>query len=198
MYGLYFYGGIFTGIFEAAVIGAGLAMDAFAVSISDGLCLDKNKSMAKKIAAAFACALTFGLFQGIMPAMGFVLGKGFGSLLEKIDHYIALVLLCFIGLKMIFQAAPQQEKVEISLKILLVQGLATSLDAFAAGISFGAISENIVLICGIICLVTFILSLVGFFLGGKFSRIISDNAQIFGGIILVLMGVKVFVQHIFM
>lgn len=182
---------------ELLLLAIGLSMDAFAVSVTNGLCM-------KKIGwkGALACGLCFGLFQGIMPTIGFALGKTFSSYITKIDHYIALVLLCFIGGKMLVDGIKNKdddEKSEINLTfgLLMVQGVATSIDALAVGVSFAALSVNIVSAAAFICATTFIFGFIGVFIGKKFGTILNNKAQILGGLILIGIGIKVFVEHMF-
>lgn len=156
----------------------------------------------KRMAAAAACGVCFGLFQGIMPTIGFALGKTFTRYITSIDHYIALILLSFIGGKMLidcFKKDNQEYETQFSLTsgLLLVQGVATSIDALAVGVSFAALSVNIVSAAAFICGVTFVFSFAGVFIGKKFGTVLNSKAQIFGGLILIGIGVKIFIEHMF-
>lgn len=182
---------------ELLLLAVGLSMDAFAVSVTNGLCLKKSGWK-----AAAACGVCFGLFQGIMPTIGFALGKTFTRYITSIDHYIALILLSFIGGKMLVDSFKNDDEscetqFSLTLGLLLVQGVATSIDALAVGVSFAALSVNIVSAAAFICGVTFIFSFAGVFIGKKFGTVLNSKAQIFGGLILIGIGVKIFIEHMF-
>lgn len=188
------------GLITVIAISLGLAMDAFAVSISNAMCY---KNMNQKWTLLTAGA--FGLFQGVMPVIGWLAGITFSKYIESIDHYIALVLLEFIGIKMIVEAVRELRHPEVcdatrslNLKMLGVQAVATSIDALAVGISFAAIHGglNIFTSAGIICGITFACSLIGILIGKKFGGLLGQKAEIFGGLILILIGVKIFLEHI--
>lgn len=155
------------------VIALGLSMDAFAVSISKDLAM---RAFRWKQALAIACC--FGLFQGIMPAIGYVVGLQFSQMIQNWDHWIAFALL-----------------VLISLKHLLTLCVATSIDALAVGVSFAFLSVDILLAVFIIGLITFVISFIGVksghFLGKKFK----SKAEIFGGLVLLVMAVKILHEH---
>ena len=187
------------GLTTVLILAIGLAMDAFAVSISNALCY---QNMNRKWALLTAGA--FGLFQGIMPVIGWLAGIAFTKYIESIDHYVALFLLGFIGVKMIVEAIKELRHPDVcdvtkrlNLKLLGLQAVATSIDALAVGISFAAIHGglNIFASAGIICSVTFLCSLIGVFIGKKFGGLLGQKAEIFGGLILVLIGVKIFLEH---
>lgn len=182
---------------ELLLLAIGLSMDAFAVSVTNGLC---NKKANWK--GAVACGLCFGIYQGLMPTIGFALGKTFESLITSIDHYIALILLGFIGGKMLIDGIKNDEEeadntINLTFSLLMVQGVATSIDALAVGVSFAALSVNIVSAALFICCTTFVFGFVGFFIGKRFGTILNNKAQILGGIILIAIGVKIFVEHMF-
>jgi len=188
-------GGIYTGIIELIIIGVSLSMDALAVSVSNALVCGRGGGRA---ARGLLCGIVFGLYQGVMPVIGYTLGARLGSVAERIDHYIALILLGAIGIKMIYEAAAGgngDDTERFSLALLTVQGFATSVDALAVGVSFAALSVNIVLSSGIICLITFIISTAGFFAAGKISSLSGKKAGVAGGIALISVGVKIFVSH---
>lgn len=187
------------GVMTVLILALGLSMDAFAVSISNAMCY---KNMNRKW--AFLTAGAFGLFQGIMPIIGWLAGITFTKYIESIDHYIALLLLGFIGIKMIVEAIRELRHPEacdatkcLNLKMLGVQAVATSIDALAVGISFAAIHGglNIFASAGIICGITFTCSLIGVLIGKKFGGMLGQKAEIFGGLILVLIGIKIFLEH---
>jgi putative Mn2+ efflux pump MntP len=177
-------------------IALGLSMDALAVSISNGMCNRESKSLVLKT------AFTFGAFQAAMPIAGYYAGRTFSGYIAFLDHWIALVLLGFIGGKMIVTAAielkhPEKCRIrtEITWGTLALQGIATSIDAFAVGISFAVLGANILAAAIFIGLVTFSLCLPGAFLGRKFGSGIQQRAEILGGAILVAIGVKIFLEH---
>ncbi len=197
-------------ILQVFLIGISLSMDAFAVSICDGMCyrdLNKKKGV--------AIALTFGVFQMAMPLIGFFVAYGLMqvidvSFIDKYDHWIAFALLLFIGVKMIVDAVremrKQCEQVEpkkFSVGELLIQGVATSIDALAVGISFIAMYEEGITevtiwgYTGMIGATTFIIALVGVFIGTRVSKLFERKtgvAQIIGGLILIAIGLKILIE----
>ena len=189
------------------LIAVSLAMDAFAVSITNGVTAH-NFSRQK----AVLTAVCFGAFQFIMPLMGWLLGTGAYSLISSFDHWIAFVLLGFIGGKMLFDTIreirhPEQETEGIVLngKIIIMQGIATSIDALAIGISFAALAMsvrfslltvNIWSSCLLIGAVAFVLSVTGGLLGKKIGGFFKNKAGIIGGVILILIGVKILLEHL--
>lgn len=182
---------------EVLLIGIGLSMDAFAVCATNGI-VYKNAN--KKW--GLMMALCFGLFQAAMPTIGYFLGSAFAEYIRAFDHIIALVLLGFIGGKMIFDAIKKDEDSErglmLTIPVLLLQGVATSIDALAVGISFAALENvNIVLSVTIIGITTFMLSLIAVVAGKKFGSLLNNKAQLIGGLILVGIGVKIFIEHTF-
>lgn len=182
---------------EVLLIGIGLSMDAFAVCATNGI-VYKNAN--KKW--GLMMALCFGLFQAAMPTIGYFLGSAFAQYIKAFDHIIALILLGFIGGKMIFDAIKRDEESErglmLTIPILLLQGVATSIDALAVGISFAALENvNIGLSVTIIGITTFVLSLIAVVAGKKFGSLLNNKAQLIGGLILVGIGVKIFIEHTF-
>lgn len=182
---------------ELILLAIGLSMDAFAVAVTNGMC-KKNIGLSK----AIYIALTFGLFQGAMPCIGYALGSSLSAYINKFDHWIALILLSFIGGKMIYDSFESKdecfdENCNLSFGQLMIQGVATSIDALAVGVSFAAMNVSIVISAPVICLVTFIISLVGVYIGLKSGAILNKKAQLVGGLILVGIGVKIFIQHMF-
>ena len=183
---------------EFLLLGVGLAMDAFAVSICKGLAMRKvNKKQAVVI------ALFFGGFQAIMPIVGWFLCKGFQNYIEAFDHWIAFALLAFIGMKMIIETLSEKEEdvvVEkmdppLDMKEMLMLAIATSIDALAVGISLAALDRPIVESATIIGVVTFIISIVGVYIGNFFGNRYKKRAELAGGLILVLIGVKILCEH---
>ena len=142
----------------------------------------------------------FGVFQAMMPLLGYLFGNLFAELVQALDHWIALVLLGYLGGKMLydgFKKGEEEEVKELSFKTLLVQGVATSIDAFAVGISFATLHVNIALAVCSIGVITFLLSTIGVFIGKKFGDLLNNKATILGGLILVGMGLKIFIEHMF-
>ncbi len=185
------------GIIELILIGIGLSMDAFAVSVTNGLCCKEIKK-----GKTFLIGLCFGGFQGLMPLIGYFLGRGFAKYITSFDHIIALILLGFIGGQMIFESLKKDDdecKTScLTPKMLFMQGIATSIDALAVGVSFAALDNvNIAFAASAICCITFAFSVAGVCIGKKFGTILNNKAQLVGGIILVGIGVKIFVEHMF-
>ena len=175
-------------IFELFLTACGLSMDAFAVSVTNGLCVKRGR-----IRGALMCGIIFGLFQGIMPILGFFLGSLFASFIEKWSGPISLLILGIIGINMFREGLAKDEETEpkkLTLWILLVQAVATSIDAFAVGVSFAANSANIWQSAPIIAVTTFVLSLIALFVGTKAGEKLGDKAEILGGIILIIIGIK--------
>jgi len=184
----------------AILLGVGLAMDAFAVSVTNGMCVSRLKAR-----HALADGLTFGLFQAVMPLIGFFLGMSFMKYIESIDHWIAFVLLGGIGINMIVGVLKKGEEEAcvanpFHIKNLLVQAVATSIDALAVGVGFSAqlsgCGEALYTV-GIIGICTFAISTAGVYIGKVFGGLLKDKAQIFGGAILIFIGAKILVEHLF-
>jgi len=178
------------------MIAVALSADAFAVSVCKGLCMRKLNYNQALLIAAF-----FGAFQGIMPIIGYYLGKSFEKYITEYDHWIAFVLLGFIGGKMIYEAIKNDEEKECSLeklkiKELFILAIATSIDALAVGITFAILAVNIWSSSGIIALTTFILSFIGVVIGNRFGAKYKRWAELAGGIILVLIGIKILLEHL--
>ena len=182
------------------VLALGLSMDAFAVSVSNSMCYP---SITK--AQSFWASLSFGLFQGIMPAIGFFGGLLFADFIMGIDHWVALVLLGFIGGKMLVEAVRELRspagcevsEQQYTAKTMLLQAVATSIDALAVGISFATLAVNIFAAASSIALITFVCCLLGSFLGRKAGELLGSWAQLAGGVILVGIGIKIFLEHMF-
>lgn len=180
---------------EILVLSLGLAMDATAVSMTDGL---SNRKI--KISKTLLIGFVFGFFQAMMPLLGFLFGNLFAELIESLDHWIALLLLGYLGGKMLYEGlkkGTEEEVKELNIKTLLVQGVATSIDAFAVGISFATLHVNIVLAVCLIGIITMVLSIIGVWIGKKFGDLLNNKATILGGLILVGMGIKIFIEHMF-
>lgn len=183
-------------LWELFIIAVGLSMDACAVSICKGLSVQK---VTFKHAAT--CGGYFGAFQALMPVIGFVLGVQFRSLITGIDHWIALVLLGLIGANMIREAlSGEEEEVNCSFcfRAMLPLAIATSIDALAVGVTFAAmdIGSKIVFAVIFIGVVTFLLSAIGVKIGNLFGMKFKSKAELFGGIVLVLMGIKIFLEDL--
>ncbi len=178
------------------IIAIGLSIDSFAVSVSNGF--SKHKL---KLEQNLLIALSFTTFQALMPLLGWLLGKSFADNIKAADHWIAFILLSFIGAKMIYESFQKDKNVNSSksLNILtvIVQSVATSIDALIIGISFAFIKVNITVSIIIIAVVTFIFSVSGFFIGKKFGKKYSKKAEIIGGIILILIGIKILIEHLY-
>ena len=190
-----------------------LAMDAFAVSVTKGMTL---KNLTKGI--AIKIALFFGVFQAVMPLIGWMLGISFQGYIKAIDHWIALILLSILGGKMIFEfydnrkeeaiekedaesevsttlEDEEKNKNELSNKELTTLAIATSIDALAVGISFAFLNVNIVSSSLIIGLITFTVCFIGVIAGKKIGGVFKDYAELIGGIILILIGINIFNEH---
>ena len=182
------------GIIELISVSIGLSMDAFAVSICKGLSL-KKMSWKK----AVIVGIYFGFFQGIMPLMGYLLGISFKKQISNIDHWVAFVLLGVIGINMIKEALSSDSETtndSIKFKDMFVLAIATSIDALAIGITFAFLNVNIWLAIVLIGIITFILSIVGVKIGNIFGDKFEKKAEIFGGIILILLGIKILLEHL--
>ena len=184
------------GIAELLLVAVGLSMDAFAVSVCKGLGMRRLN-----VRVALVLAGLFGLFQGGMPVVGWRLGSRFLWLIEPVDHWIAFGLLAFIGTKMIVDAVRGEEEDagatdHVAWGEFLMLAVATSIDALAVGISFAALHVEIVPSCITIAITTFVLSLIGVGVGHAFGSRFERPAQILGGIVLILIGVKVLLEHL--
>lgn len=182
------------GIVELLLISIGLGMDAFAVAVCKGISMKKMDW--KK---AIIIGLYFGGFQGLMPLLGFILGKGFENIVTSVDHWIAFTLLAIIGLNMIREAfSKDEEKMDDSVcfKSMIVLAIATSIDALAIGITFAFLKVNILLAILMIGIITFILSVIGTKIGNKCGDKFGSKAEFAGGIILILIGTKILLEHL--
>ncbi len=177
---------------ELFVIAVGLSMDAFAVSICKGLSVQQLK-----LKHILTVGIYFGGFQAMMPLIGYLLASSFQNLITSIDHWIAFILLSIIGFNMI-KEAKEEEKLDCSFcfKAMLPLAVATSIDALAAGVTFAFLKVNIVSAVLFIGIITFILSMIGIKCGNIFGSRFKSKAEIFGGIILILMGIKILLEHL--
>lgn len=180
-------------LIEVLIIAVSLAMDAFAVSICKGLSLQKMK-----LKHSIITGLYFGGFQAVMPVLGYLLGKQFESFITSVDHWIAFVLLIIIGANMIRESRSQAEDLNTSFspKVMLPMAVATSIDALAIGITFAFLKVNITFAASAIGAVTFILCAVGVKIGNVFGAKFKSKAELAGGIVLILMGIKILLDHL--
>lgn len=186
------------GIAELLLIAVGLSMDAFAVSICRGLGMRRLN-----LRTAAVLALFFGCFQALMPLVGWALGGQLMWLIAPVDHWVAFVLLAFIGGKMLWEAFHEDDEgcgcedtSAIDLREFLVLAVATSIDALAAGISFAALNVDIVASVSLIGVITFALSFVGVAVGHFFGARYERPASVVGGVVLILIGLKVLLEHL--
>lgn len=181
-------------IWEILLIGAGLSMDAFAVSVCKGLASGKPKPI------HYLCvALWFGGFQALMPSLGYLLGSAFEKYITAVDHWIAFVLLGLIGGKMLYDGIKNDdEKTDTSFgfKSMLLLAVATSIDALAIGITFALMEVNIFIAAAIIGVTTALISAAGLKAGSVFGAKYKARAEIAGGIILILIGIKILLEHL--
>jgi len=181
---------------ELFLIAIGLSMDAFAVSVCKGMGMKKIK-----FSAALTIALFFGGFQALMPFVGWILGTRFQKYIISFDHWVAFLMLLYIGVKMIKDSIGDSEKeILIAFKTdyheLFILAVATSIDALAVGITIAFLNIGIIFSSMIIGVVTFILSFFGVWIGSKFGNRFERKAKIIGGLILILIGLKVLLEHL--
>ena len=182
-------------ILTMVLIAIGLAMDSLAVSITSGL-----EMRELKISKALKIAIFFGLFQALMPVVGWLAGLSLTDLISGIDHWIAFALLSLIGCKMIYESIrlESREKVidPMNVYLLLMLSIATSIDALAVGITFAFLEVSIVTPIIIIGVVTFLLSLLGVFVGNKVGHLFEKKIGIAGGLILIGIGIRILIEHL--
>ena len=187
---------------EIFLIAVSLALDAFAVSVSSGISIPGFGPR-----QAVKMGLWFGTFQFLMPLLGWLLGSSVSQYIEAVDHWVAFVLLGFIGGSMLWEAAQDIRRTrregavcpagrQFGPKMMMMQALATSIDALAVGVSFAALSVNIWQAAGFICCVTFACCLAGHALGRRFGLLLGARAQLCGGLILVAIGTKILIEHL--
>lgn len=182
------------GIAELFIVAVGLSMDAFAVSICKGLSLGRLKLKHMCIAG-----LWFGSFQALMPLIGYFIGSLFADKVKKYDHWVAFILLAFIGVNMIKEAlGKEEEELEASMKAneMLLLAIATSIDALAVGVGFAFLEVNIVAAISFIGVTTFFLSGIGVGVGSIFGSKYKSKAEAVGGVILILIGLKLLLEGI--
>ncbi len=196
-------------IWELLIMAVALAMDAFAVSICKGL-----SSKDSFIKTGLACGIWFGVFQGLMPFIGWLLGSTVASYIDGYSSYIAFALLAFLGGKMIFEAVSEareakkaasericmssqndEKNASLAPRIMVVFAVATSIDALAAGLTLAAVGANIAVAVLSIGIVTFLFSFVGAAAGARIGSKFSTKAQIAGGVVLIALGIKILIEH---
>lgn len=180
-------------LFELFILAVGLSMDAFAVSICKGLSV-------KTATPKHACTVGvyFGGFQALMPLIGFILGAQFQRYIVSVDHWIAFILLAIIGGNMIREARDDEESLNDSFSFgtMLPLAIATSIDALAVGVTFAFLNVNIIPAVTFIGCTTFVLSAIGLKIGNAFGSRYKARAEMFGGIVLILIGVKILLEHL--
>ena len=182
------------GIMELFILAVGLSMDAFAVSICKGLAMREAKPNSMALVG-----LWFGGFQALMPLAGYIVGVQFSEAIQAFDHWLAFLLLAAIGGNMIKEALSKEEEpgdASLAPKAMVLLALATSIDALAVGVSFAFLNVDIVPAVSFIGIVTFILSAIGVKVGSIFGSKYKSKAELFGGCILVLLGVKILLEHL--
>ena len=181
-------------LYELLVVAVSLSMDAFAVSVCKGLSTGRSHMRHSMI-----CGIWFGMFQALMPLLGWFLGVQFQKMIVSIDHWIAFVLLGLIGFNMIREAVQKEEDIELdssfSPKAMLPLAVATSIDALAVGITFAFLQVDILPAISFIGIITFTMSAIGVRIGATFGAKYQSLAELVGGIILIGMGVKILLEH---
>ena len=193
------------GLIELFILAVGLSMDAFAVSICKGLSLKKVS-----FKQCVIVGLYFGGFQGLMPLIGYILGSQFKDYITSVDHWIAFILLTFIGLNMIREsrekddeelniseaAVGEEQENVLGFNSMVMLAIATSIDALAVGVTFAFLQVNIIPAVSFIGIITFVLSMIGVKVGNIFGSKYKSKAEFAGGVILILMGLKILLEHL--
>lgn len=179
------------------LLGLSLSLDAFAVAVSSGIAFGQPNTR-----AAIKTGVFFGGFQGLMPIFGYILAMSVAGYIEAFDHWIAMVLLAFLGIRMIWENLSQKSDEQPahdpqSTKWLFLMAITTSIDALAAGITIAFNHYNIWLSALVIALITFAMSVAGVLLGFRLGRLFSKRAGVIGGMILIALGIKVVFDHLF-
>ena len=180
-------------ILELFILAVGLSMDAFAVAVCKGLAIGKIN-----MKHALIVGLWFGGFQALMPLIGYLLGSSFAEYIAAVDHWIAMILLALIGVNMVRESRdkdPEHADPSLGFKTMLVMAVATSIDALAVGVTFAFLEVRILPAVSFIGVVTFLLSALGVKIGSIFGTKYKSKAELTGGIILILLGVKIFLEH---
>ncbi len=176
------------------LIATALAMDSFSVAITNGLTTKKFR-----VSKAITIGVFFGFFQAIMPVIGWYAGEHVLDLISEIDHWIAFGLLAVIGSRMIYESTKDEsEKIisSLTVKVLLILSIATSIDALAVGLSIYVLEISIVTLAVSTGIITFILSFFGVYIGGKFGHILQNKVEPLGGIILIMIGLRILLEHL--
>jgi putative Mn2+ efflux pump MntP len=191
---------------EIIFIAVGLSADAFSVSIGNGMCMPEETPRASRpgVKNALIVAAAFGVFQALMPFIGWVMGGTFAGHIDAYDHIVALALLAFIGGKMVFEGVKSMRKGQTERSVrelrfgpLLVQAIATSIDALIVGVGFATVGlalSEILKGAGMIGIITFALSFLGVLIGKRVGALLGPRAEIIGGLILIAIGVKIFIE----
>lgn len=180
-------------LWELFFIAVGLSMDAFAVSVCKGLSVSRVR-----MSHRLSVGLYFGGFQALMPLIGYLLGSQFQQMITSVDHWIAFVLLVVIGINMIREARGDAEEVDASFgaKSMFPLAIATSIDALAVGVTLAFLQVNILASVSLIGATTFVLSIIGLTVGNLFGAKYKSRAEILGGIVLIVMGIKILAEHL--
>ena len=184
------------GVWELFLIALGLSMDAFAASLCKGLGMKNRTPHHSAVIALF-----FGGFQAVMPLLGWLLGRQFERYITRVDHWIAFGLLVFIGGKMIYEVfrkdtCPKEGGDALDIRGLLVLAVATSIDALAVGITFAFLKVKILPAISLVGVVTFVISYAGVFIGHRWGSRLKTKAELAGGIVLILIGTKILLEHL--
>ena len=177
---------------ELILVAVGLAMDAFAVSVTKGLSMKKINHVHGAVTAFF-----FGAFQMAMPIIGYYLSSSFSTRIQSIGHWVAFVLLCFIGVRMIMESREDSSESfsdRLDFKELVMLSVATSIDAMAVGVTFAFMKVNVLSSSLVIGIITFFISLAGIYIGHAFGTRYRSRAEVFGGLILIAIGIKILVE----
>lgn len=181
--------------YQLFMIALGLAVDAFAVSITSGATIQRMRLRHALLIATF-----FGAFQGVMPLLGWLLAGEFGEAFRTAGHWVAFAVLVFVGSKMIYEArwteTHEDDRDPLNLYVLFILAVATSIDAFAVGVALAALDVSIVHPILVIGAVTFVLSLLGTYLGDMFGHLLEDRLEIVGGVLLILLGFKILIERL--
>lgn len=180
------------GLIQTVILGAGLSMDSFALSVANGMCAVK-----RRIFAGIMCALCFGFFQGALTTLGYAAGAVFAQKVRAVDHIIALLLLSYIGIKMILQSRKATAQPSLSAAAVFFSAFATSLDALTVGVSLAALDVDIVLVGAVLTAVSTAICFAGFLLGDRAGKRLGSSAQMLGGAVLIALGIRIFIQHTF-
>lgn len=182
------------GITELIIIAIGLSMDAFAVSIGKGLALPRVRYR-----HALCAGLWFGGFQALMPVAGYLLGSAFAAFVEAWDHWISFILLAYIGINMIkeaFESKVESKDKGFAIRIMFLLAVATSIDALAVGVSLAFLNASILSSAMVIGFTTFLFSAAGVYIGNLFGNRYRKTAECIGGVILIVIGIKILIEHL--